>query len=333
MTKRVVLAGGTGLLGRMLAKGFRERGYNPVIVSRRQLPNTVPWEALDDVVDGADVVINLAGRNVNCRYTPEHKRDILESRVQSTAAVSAAIRTAIQPPRVWLQMSTATIYAHRYFTANDEVSGILGGEEAEAPAEWRFSTDVAKAWESAATLANSRTRLVLLRSAMVMAPEHGSAFDMLAKLVRIGLGGSVGDGRQFVSWIHHRDFVRAVVWLAERNDLSGVVNLAAPNPLPNADFMRELRESYPRRFGLPLPESLLTLGARLLRTEPELVLKSRRVIPGRLLLSGFTFDFESWKEAARDLCTEWRSKRDEKNVRTVRLLWRSMFKDADAHRY
>lgn len=258
-------------------------------------------------LEGADVVINLAGRSVNCRYHEENRRTIMESRVDSTRVMGQAIAQAARPPRVWLQASTATIYEHRFDAPNDEFTGILGGSEPNAPDTWRFSIDVAKAWEKAAqdALPLPHTRLVLMRSAIIMSPDRGGAFDMLLKLVRFGLGGRNGSGRQFVSWIHEADFVRAVYWLIEHGSLSGAVNLAAPNPLSNADFMRELRRAWGMPIGLPSTEWMLEIGAFFLRTETELILKSRRVVPGRMLQDGFSFQFATWPEAARDLCARW----------------------------
>jgi len=263
-----------------------------------------PWTR---ELDGADVVVNLAGRSVNCRYTPANRRAIKESRVNSTRVVGEAIAGAARPPRVWLQMSTATIYAHRYDAPNDEATGILGGAEPGAPDTWRFSIDVATSWERAlAAAATPRTRKVALRAAVVMSPDRGGVFDLLLRLVRFGLGGQAGHGRQYVSWTHDRDFVRAVYWLIEHDKVDGAVNLAAPHPLPNADFMRALREAWGMRLGLPASAWMLEVGTWLLRSETELVLKSRRVVPGRLVQQGFAFDFPTWAEAARDLCRRWR---------------------------
>jgi uncharacterized protein (TIGR01777 family) len=257
-------------------------------------------------LDGANVVVNLAGRSVNCRYNAENRRLIKESRVDSTRVVGQAIAQARQPPPVWLQMSTATIYAHRFDAANDEASGIMGGLEPDTPDTWRFSIEVATAWEQALDGAvTPHTRKVKLRSAMVMSPDRGGVFDVLLGLVRRGLGGTAGNGRQYVSWIHGQDFVRAIDWLIE-HDLEGPVNLAAPNPVPNAEFMRALRQAWGSRFGLPAARWMLEVGAVFMRTETELVLKSRRVVPGRLLQAGFTFDFPDWPAAALDLCARWR---------------------------
>ena len=263
-----------------------------------------PWTR---ELDGADVVVNLAGRSVNCRYTPANRRAIKESRVNSTRVVGEAIAGAARPPRVWLQMSTATIYAHRYDAPNDEATGILGGAEPGAPDTWRFSIDVATSWERALdAAATPRTRKVALRAAVVMSPDRGGVFDLLLRLVRFGLGGRAGHGRQYVSWIHDGDFVRAVYWLIEHDKVDGAVNLAAPHPLPNADFMRALREAWGMRLGLPASAWMLEVGTWVLRSETELVLKSRRVVPGRLVQQGFAFEFPIWAEAARDLCGRWR---------------------------
>ncbi len=261
-------------------------------------------------IDGAEVVVNLAGRSVNCRYNAANRQEILESRVKSTSAIGEAIARARRPPRTWLQASTATIYAHRYDAANDEWSGALGGSESNAPASWRFSIEVARAWERAFDDAlTTATRKVTLRSAMTLSPDAGGVFDTLLGLVRRGFGGTAGNGRQFISWIHYDDFVAAVRWLIERHVIDGVVNIAAPNPLPNAEFMRVLREAYGAPFGLPARDWMLEIGAALMRTETELILKSRRVVPRRLLQHGFTFKFPSWADAAADLCHQWKTTR------------------------
>lgn len=313
---KIVIPGGSGQVGTVLARAFVADGHDVAVLSRR--PTDAPWrvvawngETLGDwseELDGADVVINLAGKNVNCRYHSENRRLIKESRIKSTQAIGEAIRDCAHPPRVWLQASTATIYAHRFDAPNDEATGIIGGEEAGVPDTWRFSIDVAKSWEQAANEADTpHTRRVLMRSAMTMSPDRGGVFDVLLGLVRRGLGGKHGDGRQYVSWIHDRDFVRAVYWLIE-HDLEGPVNLAAPNPVPNAEFMRTLRKAWGTKIGLPATRWMLEIGAFFMRTETELILKSRRVTPGRLLDGGFAFQFSSWEEAAEDLCRRWRDK-------------------------
>ena len=309
---KIVLPGGSGHVGTMLARAFHRDGHQIVVLSRKPEPRpwrTVAWDgtslgAWPEEFEGADAVINLAGRTVNCRYGAKNRDEIMRSRVESTQAIGQAISRCQRPPRVWLQASTATIYEHRYDAPNDEATGILGGAEPNAPDTWRFSIDVATAWEKAARegAAQTKTRLVLLRSAITMSPDAGGPFDMLLKLVRLGLGGRNGNGRQYVSWIHETDFIRAVYWLIEHEAISGPVNLAAPNPLPNAEFMSDLRRAWSMPIGLPSANWMLEIGALLLRTETELILKSRRVVPGLLLDKGFAFQFPDWPQAARDLC-------------------------------
>jgi len=314
---KIVLPGGSGHVGTILAHTFFNDGHEVIVLSRNHkaqeafLWRTVHWdgESLGVWVDelrGADAVINLAGRSVNCRYDRRNRSEIRESRVKSTKIIGEAIRRVEPSPRAWLQMSTATIYAHRYDAPNDEKSGIIGGHEPNVPDTWRFSVDVAMAWERAADDVHTpHTRKVKLRSAMVMSPEPGGVFDTLLMLVRHGLGGQAGNGRQFVSWIHEQDFIRAIYWLID-NDVHGAVNIASPNPLPNRDFMRALRNVWGIQFGLPASRWMLELGAVFLKTETELVLKSRRVVPGALLKSGFNFHFPFWGECATDLCHRWR---------------------------
>lgn len=312
---KVIIPGGSGQVGTILARAYHARGDEVVVLGRSpagaRAPapwRFVPWDARTvgawaSEVDGADVVINMAGRSVNCRYTPANRRAIMDSRVQSTRALGRAIARADRPPPVWLQASTATIYSHRSDAPNDEATGIIGGSEPDAPDSWRFSIEVANAWERAAEEADApQTRKVLLRSAMTMSPDPGGVFDLLLGLVRRGLGGRSGSGRQYVSWIHDLDFVRALDWLISRGDIAGPVNLSAPNPLPNAEFMRDLRAAWGIRLGLPAAPWMLEVGTFLMRSEAELVLKSRRVVPARLLGSGFSFRFPSWPEAAADLC-------------------------------
>jgi len=258
-------------------------------------------------IDGADVVINLAGRNVNCRYNDDNRRQIMDSRVDSTRVVGEAIAAAKIPPKVWLQASTATIYAHRFDTPNDDVTGIIGGHEADAPDTWNFSIDVATAWERTANEADTpKTRKVLMRSAMTMSPDRGGIFDTMLAIVRKGLGGTAASGKQYISWIHEVDFIRSVYWLIEHDGLSGPINLASPNPLPNREFMRIFREAWGTKIGLPAMEWQLAIGAFFMRSETELILKSRRVVPRLLTDSGFEFEFPEWETACRDLCDRWR---------------------------
>ncbi len=212
------------------------------------------------------------------------------------------------PPRLWLNASTATIYRHALDRPMDEATGEYGGNEPGTPDTWNFSIAVAKGWEEAFfSTATPRTRKVAIRSAMTFSPDPGGVFDVFLALVRYGLGGTQGNGNQFVSWVHDVDFIHAVEFLITRDDFSGPVNLASPNPVPNREFMRTLRDVWRTPLGLPAAGWMIEVGTFLMRTESELVLKSRRVIPGRLLAAGFTFDYPEWPAAANDLVTRWRT--------------------------
>jgi uncharacterized protein len=317
---KIVIPGGAGQIGAVLCRAFSDTNDEVVVLSRSQAPRSacrsVQWDGRTlcgwtQELEGADVIINLAGKSVNCRYGKRNRREIMESRVDSVRAIYRALQNAKRPPRVWLQAATATIYAHRFDAPNDEVSGAIGGNEPNAPETWRFSIDVAKAWEAAVNEAVplSRTRTVTMRSAMVMSPDRAGIFATLLGLVRVGLGGRAGDGRQFVSWIHEHDFVRAVRFLIDNERLSGAVNICSPNPLPNSEFMRELRRAWGTTIGLPSSNWMLEIGAFLMRTETELILKSRRVVPARLLQHGFQFQCPHWRNAANELCARYRKSR------------------------
>ncbi len=314
---KIVIPGGSGQVGHVLARHFHGEGHQVIVLSRtpRATPwRTVTWDAATPgpwtaELESSDVCINLTGRSVNCRYHAANRRLIRESRTCSTHLLNQVIAALPHPPRVWLNASTATIYRHALDRPMDEATGELGGNEPGAPDTWNFSIDVAKAWESAFfATPTPRTRKVALRSAMTMSPDRGGIFDVLYSLVRHGLGGPQGPGSQYVSWVHETDFIRAVEFLIERESLDGVVNVASPSPLPNSEFLRILRQVSGAHIALPVPARLLEIGAVLLRTETELVLKSRRVVPGRLLASGFTFTFPGWQCAASDLVARWRNR-------------------------
>ncbi len=310
---KILIPGGTGQLGQVLRAEFERTGDKVVILSRNpdKARGEIHWDGktLGDwasEIDGADVVINLAGRTVNCRYTKENLQQMMDSRVDSARVVGEAIRLAKNPPQLWLQMSTATIYADRYDAANDEATGIIGGGEPGVPAYWAYSVGIAKAWEREQQLAETpRTRKVAMRTAMVMAPRGTSSekgvFEVLLRMTRAGLGGSIGGGKQFVSWIHSTDFCRAVRFVIEHSELSGAINFTSPNPLPQADFMRALRRAAHVPIGLPATKWMAEIGAFVLRTDTELLLKSRRVVPTRLIEAGFEFQFPEWAGAASDL--------------------------------
>ena len=317
-----MLPGGSGQVGRMLARFFQERGHHVTVLTRG--PYTAPWQTVHwdgeqigpwiETLEGADVCINLAGRSVNCRYNAENRWQIYASRIGTTRLLNRVIARLDDPPRVWLNASTATIYRHALDRPMDETTGELGGHELiskrrRAPETWDFSIRVAKDWEAAFFETQTpRTRKVAMRSAIVFSPVPGSTFATFLNLVRIGLGGTQGNGRQFVSWIHEADFARAVEFLIDREDMDGPVNITAPHPMPNREFMEALRDAWGMPNGVPAPRPLLELATFLMRTESELVLKSRCVVPRRLLEAGFEFEFRNWPEAADDLVRQWRNR-------------------------
>jgi uncharacterized protein len=311
---KVVIPGGTGQVGAILNRALTAGGHDVVLLTRRPAgAGQLAWDGQTlgpwaSAIDGSDVVINLAGRSVSCRYTKTNLTEMMHSRVRSARVLGQAIAAATRPPRAWLQMSTATIYAHRLDASNDEASGVIGGRETGVPGYWAYSVDIATAWERELDEAQTpHTRKVALRSAMVMSPDSGGVFDVLSRLTRLGLGGPVDGGSQYVSWIHDHDFVAAVQFLIDRDELSGPVNLAAPAPEPQRDFMRELRRAWGVRVGLPATKWMAELGALAVRSDTELLLKSRRVAPGRLLSAGFEFTFAEWAQAARDLAGRTRA--------------------------
>lgn len=306
--KRIVLAGGSGFLGQALTGSLRQSGYDVVVFTRS--PKTradgtreVGWDAKSvgpwqKELEGALAVVNLTGKSVNCRYTAANRTEILASRVDSTQCLGQAIARCGNPPSVWLNASTATVYRHTFENPWDETGETEGSSEAKD----QFSVQVAWAWERALTEAPTpQTRKVALRTSMVLGLSDNSVFPVLRRLTRLGLGGKQADGRQFVSWIHEVDYCRAVEWLLREEHLAGPINITAPNPVTNSEMMRAFREVCGIPFGLPASEWMLEVGAFLMRTETELILKSRRVVPGRLLRSGFGFKFPEFREALRDL--------------------------------
>ena len=324
---RIVIPGGSGQIGRMLARHFQELGHHVTVLTRG--PYTAPWQTVHwdgrslgpwvETLEGADVCIHLSGRSVNCRSTARNRRELYDSRIGPTRLLHQAFATLVSPPRVWMNASTATIYRHstqgtEFDRDMDESTGELGGNEMisksrRAPAKWNWTVQLVNDWESAFfSVSTPRTRKIALRTSLVFSPAPGSVFAVLSRLVRFGLGGTQGNGRQYVSWIHEADFALALEFLIDREDIDGPINLAAPNPLPNREFMAALREAWDMPNGLPAPAFLLAIGMFFLRTEPELVLKSRRVVPARLLDAGFEFAFPTWPEAAADLVHQWKEK-------------------------
>ncbi len=310
---KIVIPGGSGQVGNVLTRAFRRKEYDVVVIGRHEkLASQIEWDgktlgAWAKHLDGADVVINLAGRNVNCRYTEKNLKEMLDSRVDSTRVVGKAIARAERPPRLWLQASTATIYAHTHGAAHDEVGGTIGEFEPEVPEYWGNSVKIATAWEQAQEDAETpNTRRIALRSAMIMSPDRGGIFDQLLKLTRLGLGGTIAGGRQYISWIHEEDFVRAIEFLIEADKLEGAINIASPNPVTQREFMAELRRAWGTNIGLPATKWMVEIAAFLIRSDSELILKSRRVVPGRLLEHGFEFKYQDWGVAAHELVCRWK---------------------------
>lgn len=309
---KVVLAGGSGFLGAALGRWLSERGYDVVVLSRHLKPlahgRCVHWDgetlgAWADELEGAAALINLAGRSVNCRYHARNRRLIMDSRILSTRVLGQAVAGCATPPRVWLNSSTATIYKHTYGDAHGEDGEIAATREANDA----FSIQVARAWEEEFAQAECpQTRKIVLRAAMVLDAVPGTVYEVLRRLARFGLGGKMGDGKQFLSWIHADDFCRAMQWLIETPSATGIYNIAAPNPLTNADAMRLFRRAVRMQIGLPAKRWMLEIGAFLLRTETELIIKSRRVVPTRLLAEGFAFEFPTLASAITSLETRRR---------------------------
>jgi uncharacterized protein (TIGR01777 family) len=295
---KLVLVGGNSFLGCHLAAHFRKIGYHVVSISRTGAGD-VRWDARTlgpwaQELEGADLFVNLAGRSVDCRYNKANRREILASRTESTRVLGAAVATCTRPPKVWLNSSTATIYADTTGSApaNTEAAGIIGEG---------FSVEIARAWEAAFDACPApATRKVALRTSIVLGPD-GGAFPVMARLARFGLCSPQGSGQQWVSWLHIQDFCRAVEFLAKADDLDGPVNLCAPHPLPNRDFNALLGQHLRPLLRMPQPRWLLEIGAFVLRTETELILKSRKVYPERLLAAGFQFEYPRCEAAVEEL--------------------------------
>jgi uncharacterized protein (TIGR01777 family) len=304
MYGKIVLAGGRGYLGNVLINFFKDKAKEIHVLSRT--PGHGPSPVINHVWNGktagawasclvgADLVVNLAGRNVNCRYTESARREILESRVDATRVLGEVIAKLAAPPKVWINLASATIYRHAEDRPQDEESGEIGSG---------FSVDVCRAWERTFfQFSLPSTRRIAVRTGIVIGPSDG-AFPRLRKLVKFGLGGHQGAGSQMMSWIHEEDFARIIEWCLENNNASGIYNLAAPEAVSNRDFMRFIREAEGAPFGLPASASMLRIGARLIGTETELILKSRWVYPKRLLDEGYVFRFPSPGPAIREICS------------------------------
>ena len=300
---KIVIAAANSFLGRSLARHFSLQGHEVIGLVRRPLSgepfHLEQWDgiALGDwirLLEGADALINLAGRTVNCRYHQKNRDEILDSRTTTTALLGEAVEQCEQPPTVWINSSTATIYRHAEDRPQDEVEGEIGEG---------FSVEVAKAWEKAFFSARvpGTVRKVAMRTSIVLGREEGTVLQVLLRLARLGLGGPMGSGRQRVSWIHEEDFCRAVEWLIRHPEMDGIVNVGSPAAVSNRGLMAAVRRAAGVPFGVPAARWMLELGALALRTETELVLKSRWVIPGRLKNHGFQFRWTGIASAIRDL--------------------------------
>lgn len=296
--KTIVIAGGTGFLGQVLEYYFSKKGYVIKILTRNpKKENHVYWNAKDlenwtNNLEGIDVLINLAGKSVDCRYNDKNKKLIYDSRIDSTHVLGLAINLCEKPPKIWMNSSTATIYKYSYDKEMSEEYGEFGND---------FSMNIAKSWEAAFnTIKNPKTRKIVLRISIVLG-RKGGAIIPFKRLTKFGLGGKQGNGQQKVSWIHELDFSRAIDFLIEKDDLNGDFNLCVPKPTNNTTLMAAFRKVLKIPFGLAQPKWFLELGAKIIGTETELVLKSRNVIPKRLTQNGFKFIHTSIELALHDL--------------------------------
>lgn len=291
--RKVILAGGTGFIGTYFEKRFKELGFDVLIISRQA--NHISWEdrtGIVEALEGSELIVNLAGKSVNCRYNVKNKREIMESRVSTTTILGECILACEKPPKVWMNASTATIYRHAEDRPMTEENGEIGSG---------FSVDVATNWEETFFQFDlPTTRQVALRTSIVLGKD-GGVMTPYRNLAKFGLGGVQGSGKQMFSWIHVEDVFQIVMFLYERNELEGVVNCTSPNPITNQAFMKAVRETIGVKIGLPSPKWLLEIGAVLIRTETELVLKSRWVVPERLVKAGYSFAFPTIEETLKDV--------------------------------
>ncbi len=300
--KTILIAGGTGFLGKNLAQHFLKKGHKIIILTRKEskLKNGIIYENWDAKrhgswikwIDEADVVINLTGKSVDCRYTNKNKKLIMSSRIDSTRAIGKVIENSATPPLLWINASTATIYRHSEDKIMTEANGEMGDD---------FSISIAKNWENEFYKFDTKqTRKVALRTSLVLG-KNGGVYPVLSNLVRFYLGGKQGDGNQKFAWLHLQDFLRIVDFTIENKNINGSINTTAPSNIDNARFMKSLRNSLAYNFGLPQPKWFLKIGAFMIRTEPELILKSRWVSPKILLDHNFNFLFTDIDLALEDL--------------------------------
>lgn len=293
MNKKVVLAGGTGFVGKYVESKFRDLGYEVLIISRQD--GHISWNNKAGIVEAlndSEMVINLAGKSVNCRYHMKNKQDILKSRTETTRIIGHALLQCANPPSLWINSSTATLYRHAEDRPMTEHNGEIGTG---------FSVDVAKQWEEAFfSFVLPKTRQVALRIAIVLG-EDGGVIPAFRNLVKCGLGGVQGSGNQQFSWIHIEDLFQIILFLRENEGLHGVFNCSSPNPVTNRELMKQLRQAMHIKVGLPSPKWMLEIGAIFIRTETELILKSRWVIPERLKSAGFKFKFNTMDVALKQI--------------------------------
>ena len=302
MSKRIVIAGGSGFIGTALAGEFVERGNDVIVLTRRARARRdkvreVVWDGEHPgdwmrFLDGADAIVNLTGRSINCRHTPENLREIIASRVNSVNAIAAAIGQVERPPRVWVQASATGFYGDTGDTACDEA----------APAGNDSLAKICRQWEAACAAANvPETRKVTLRIGFVLG-RAGGALPVLSKLAKCFLGGAVGSGRQYLSWIHLADLVQMFVAAVENEKLSGIFNAVAPHAVTNAEFMRTLRHTLDRPWSPPAPVFAVKIGSWLMGSEASLALVSQRCVPKRFQAAGFQFQFAELPPALNNLC-------------------------------
>lgn len=291
--RKIILGGGTGFVGKYLTKKFTELGYKVIIISRQK--NSIKWQdtkAIIEAIDNSELLINLAGKSVDCRYNDKNKEEILMSRTETTKALGEAILQCSNPPELWINSSTATIYRHAEDRPMTESKGEIGSG---------FSVDVATSWEKAFfDFKLPKTRQVALRMAIVLG-KNGGVMTPFINLVRFGLGGQQGNGKQMFSWIHIADLFNIITYLQTNKELAGVYNCSSPNPIDNKTLMKIFRQTMNVKFGLPYPKLLLEIGAVFIQTETELILKSRWVLPERLLDAGYTFKYPTIDKALKNI--------------------------------
>ena len=301
MMNKLIIAAGTGFLGQVLVNHFKDKFKEIIILTRGKSQTIngikyVNWNAKsfsgwENELENATVLINLAGKSVDCRYTQKNKKEILLSRIESTKVLNKAVLNCKNPPKHWLNSSTSTIYKYSLDKQMDEIDGEIGND---------FSINVAISWEKAFFKTETPNTLKTALRISIVLGKNGGAFVPLKTLAKIGFGGKQGKGNQFISWIHEEDFANAIDFIIQKKT-TGVVNIVSPKPIRNADFMQKLRKAVGFPFGIPVNKFFLEIGSFFIRTETELVLKSRNVIPKRLLENGFEFKFGDIDEAFKKL--------------------------------